>query len=306
MANFKIVETKIPKRVTVSGAAGMVNQPEGGYIDFKDFHEDSFEDDTMISGGSKENIFASTVGLTVDYLTRYLLTNSKEEAFDMPYKGFEILKQYAIIKGMQIKVIHKLGLENDPEFEYSSLDEEIASTNWDKIYNKLLSRLDLELSDKYISAAVKLACFDVAYRSSPEYFTGIRHITPDSVTIDHIRCLIQRTLAMLQSYGPLISTGFNFPEAYTENIVNGDADYLTENTLWDLKVINDHFNQAHVMQLLLYWRFGMKSNPKQFSKTKFIGILSPRQNKAYRYDLSQIPKEFIDFLDYEIIGYKKD
>lgn len=303
MADFTILDTKIPEMMTVSGAAGMITQPRGGYIQFKDFQADTFEDDDFIDG-SEENIAASLVGLTVDYLTRYLLTKDKEKAFDISYKGYSILDKYSGLQSSEIKMIQKIFEGHDKKFEFRLL-EEIASTDWTKVYNTLMDRLDLELSDLCISSAAKLSGFDVAYRRGTQFFTGIRNINPDQNTIDHIRRLTQRTLVIIKNYGQLIDSGFDFPEAYTKQIVNADADYLTKDTLWDLKVIKGRFNKAHTMQLLLYWRLGMKSDPKKFSKVKYIGIISPRHNKAYRYELSQIPQEFIDFLDYKVIGYKQ-
>lgn len=305
MANFTILETKFPKNVTVSYAAGIITQPRGGYIQFKDFQEEIFEDEEMIDG-SNENISAALVGLTVDYLTRYLLSKDKEKAFDISYKGYSILDKYVTFMNKQIDKINKLGLGQDPKYTINSSYEEIASTDWTKVYDKLMSRLDLELSDLCISSAAKLSGFDVAYRRGPQFFTGIRNINPDPTTIEHIRKLTQRTLAIIKSYGELIDSGFDFPKAYTKQIVNGDADYLTEDTLWDLKVIKGRFNKAHTIQLLLYWRLGMKSDPEKYSKVKYIGIISPRHNKAYRYNVSQIPQEFIDFLDYKAIGYKQN
>lgn len=279
MADFKILETEIPERMSINYAAGMINQPRGGYLNFKDFQEDTFEDEDFIDG-SKENISPYLVSIIVDYLTSYLLTKQKEESFDIALKGVKAIQQYASA-------------------------EDSNSTDYREIYDKLMNRLDLELSDLCISSAAKLACFGVAYKRGPEYFTGIRDINPDTITIDHIRKLVHRNLTILKSYSEVIELDVDFPKAYTGNIIDGSADYLSDDTLWDLRVLKNRFNKNHSMQLLIAWRLGMKQNHRKYSKVKYIGIISPRHNKAYRYDLSQIPQEFIDFLDYKVIGYKQ-
>lgn len=296
MADFKIIETKLPSMMTVSQAVGVINQPRGGYINPKDLEETAFEGDPIIDL-SQENIHSSLIGLSVDYLSRYLLTKDKENSFDIPLKGVMALQHYAYDI--------RLGMEYDFSNSYDLLDEEIAFTNYQEMYRKLLDNLDTELSDLCIASAAKLSGFDVAYRRGPEYFVGVDQIEPDDTTIEHIRQLTKRTVNMLKKYGKLVDAGFDFPKAYTRRIINADADYLTEDTLWDLKVIKGKFGKGHIMQLLLYWRLGMKDSPKKFSKVKYIGIISPRHNKAYRYELSQIPQEFIDFLDYKVIGYKQ-
>lgn len=297
MTDFTILTTESPKHMLVSQAAGIITQPRGGYLSFKDFQEDTFEDEEFIDR-AKENILASLVSLTVDYLSKYLLTNKKDRVFKKIKVGLYHLENYAALLAVRM-------LDEQSE-SYSCLDKEISSTDWKSIYYKLMNQLDLELSDQCITASVKLAYFDVIYGRGPEYFTGIRQVKPNKMTKEHIRKLVHRTLEIIKNYGEIIGSDINFyRKTYTDQIIAGGADYLTEDTLWNLGVIEDKFDENHSIQLLLAWRLGMKQNHRKYSKVKYIGIISPRHNKAYRYDLSQIPQEFIDFLDYKVIGYKQ-
>ena len=86
-------------------------------------------------------------------------------------------------------------------------------------------------------------------------------------------------------------------------VAKGDADYLTKDTLWDLKVLKDHFNKNHTMQLLIYRRMGLRSDYDTFKNVKFLGIYNPRQNKVFTYDLLKLSSEIIRIIDEEVIGY---
>lgn len=171
--------------------------------------------------------------------------------------------------------------------EYHALDE----------FDSLLEQINYDLSDKTIIAASKLTGFDVAYRRSIIGFRGIDGINPDAQTCQNIRELTKRTLHMLNEYGGVIDEGFNFPGAYNDIIVNGDADYLTDDTLWDLKVIKGEIGKGHTFQLLLYWRLGMKSDAKKFCKVKYLGVVNPRRGEVCRCDVKTIDKDLIEFVD---------
>lgn len=68
-----------------------VKQPRGGYIKPKDFTTIDCNDNRTLH--EEENIFAGLVGLAVDYLTRFILGASKEEAFRISLLGAQIVNQ---------------------------------------------------------------------------------------------------------------------------------------------------------------------------------------------------------------------
>lgn len=115
--------------------------------------------------------------------------------------------------------------------------------------------------------------------------------------------MVKRTLNFFEKYGPITKDGFTFEGAYTKIIASGDGDYLTKDTLWDLKVLKNHFTKNHTLQLFIYRRMGLKSDYETFKNIKYLGIYNPRKNKVFTYELSKLSEETIRIVDEEVIGY---
>ena len=254
--------------MSVTRRANTIKQPRGGYVKRLDFKE------TPLGPGEEglyecENIHATLIGLAVDYLTRYVLTGDVKDAFK----------------------ISLLGAQNIGEVETA-----------ERLVRGVKKGIK-DLDDQSIINAVKLSGFDVCCRSSVLGYTPVSLIRPNADTIENIRIMVQRTLNFFELYGPLVLSGFTFKGGYTKIIASGDADYLTEDTLWDLKVLKNYINKNHIMQLLIYWRMGLRSDYETFKNVKFLGIYNPRQNKVFTYDLSKLSLEIIRIIDEEVIGY---
>ena len=84
------------------------------------------------------------------------------------------------------------------------------------------------------------------------YFKPVSEITPDTNTITNIITMIKRTLSFWEQYGPIIKDGFTFEGGYTPIISAGDGDYLTKDTLWDLKVLKEEIKPKYTLQLLIF------------------------------------------------------
>lgn len=271
--------------LTVSQCAKTLKQPRGGYLKRVDFEIKNFGGEYI--SNDNENISPITAGLVVDYLVRYKITKDKNLAFDIPLLG---------IRSLDLTLQSPLGaiLKNQFGNDFDPIE----------LSNELFNDLNLNFNDDSIIAACKLTAFDVAYRRSALDFTGIDDINPDEQTINQIKELVNRSLKIFDEYGGIIDSGFSFKGAYTKQIINGDADYLSPNILWDMKNIKGYIDKSHTIQLLIYWRLGMKSNPEKFSDVNFLGIINPRKDETYLYDLSNINEQLVEFVDKEIIGYK--
>lgn len=70
---------------SVTKRIGMVKQPYGGYLNKKQFEITTIDDGKTLN--ETENIHASLVGLVVDYLTRFMMGTSVEEAFKISLQG---------------------------------------------------------------------------------------------------------------------------------------------------------------------------------------------------------------------------
>ena len=115
--------------------------------------------------------------------------------------------------------------------------------------------------------------------------------------------MVNRALAFFNREGGITETNITFENAYTDIISSGDADYLTPNGLWDMKVSKHDLNAQQTLQLLIYYLMGLKSKPQRFESVDRIGFYNPRKNLCYWIDSSFIPQSVINIVSREIIGY---
>ncbi|MDR4887977.1 hypothetical protein RGU12_10495 [Fredinandcohnia sp. QZ13] len=249
--------------VSVTRRISQVKQPRGGYIKPKDFVVTDLSDDYTLN--ENENINGSLVGTAVDYLTRFLNGTPKKEVFRVSLMGaFNVKEPF---------------LADDLLFDIEGLD------------------------DTSIESACKMVGFDVAYRAGVMGYKPVDLINPDKETISNIRIMVNRGLNFLKLYGPIVKNGFTFEGGYTSTIDTGDGDFLTENTLWDFKVLKSAPTNKHSLQLLIYYLMGVHSNHSEFKKIENLGIYNPRLNKVYLLPINKISNEIINEVNTTVIGY---
>lgn len=241
-----------------------VKQPRGGYINPRMMEIVKLEND-IGQLNSEENVHATLIGLTVDYLTRFMTGTSLKESFEISLLGASIID-----------------------------DEDTAIT--------LLSDIK-GLDDNSIINAVMLTGYDVCFRSSPLGYRSIFELVPNATTIENIRIMVKRSISFLEQYGPKIIDGFTFEDGYTDTVSSGDGDFITNDTLWDFKVSKAKPKKEHTLQLLMYWRMGLHSIHPEFKRIKYLGIYNPRLNTVYRIDVNDISDEIIFEIEKNVIGY---
>ena len=240
-----------------------IKQPRGGYLNIKDFEVLDLDDGKILY--ENENMNPSTVGIVVDYLSRFMLTHDLVEAFKISLYGATLVNKV----------------------------EEAAY---------LLSQVE-GLDDKSIIAACKMASFDIAFRVSPASFSGYYHINPNEQTIKNIRTMVQRSLLFFEMFGPIIKDGFTFEGGYTDTISTGDGDFLTQDILFDFKVSKNEPNTKYTLQILVYYIMGLHSIHNCFKNLTGLGLFNPRLNKVYLYDLSKLSPEIIKEIEQNVICY---
>ena len=100
-------------------------------------------------------------------------------------------------------------------------------------------------------------------------------------------------------------SGFTFEDAgYTSTVDSGDGDFLTKDTIWEIKVLRSGVTSRHTLQLLMYWIMGIHSGRDVFKDISKLGIFNPRQNKVYLLGVDKIPDETIRAVENDIICYK--
>ena len=170
-----------------------ITQPHGGYLPTKFFNRTQLKDNRVLS--ENENIHGSNIGIAVDYLTRFMLGESAESAFEISLLGAEKIKQ---------------------KTKATSLLSQIKG-----------------LDDTSIINACKLSGYDVCFRASPIGYKPVEQIKPNADTVSNIRIMVERSLHFFKIYGPLTVSGFTFEGGYTQTVTAGDGDFCTKNTMWD-------------------------------------------------------------------------
>ncbi len=183
-----------------------VKQPRGGYIKPSQFDIKILDDGEMLF--EEENLHASIIGLTVDYLTRLYMGASVDDAFSISLRGATVAASFGASNAIQLA-------------------------------DKLLSNIK-GIDDKSVINACKLTTFDVWFRNMPAALMAKKatDTNPDSYTIQNIQTMVKRSVAFWDKYGPIVKDGFTFePYGYTQTVNSGDGDFLTRDTIWDFKAV---------------------------------------------------------------------
>lgn len=253
---------------TVTKRAKEFKQPRGGFLKPSEFEITNLDDGIVLK--ENENIGPGIIGTVVDYMTRFLEGTPLEEAFMISIKGSKLINK-----------------END------AMD--------------LLKNID-GLNNKSIISACKVVGFDTVLRAGPITYKPIEEINPDEDTIFNIITMVKRSQNFLLKYGPIVAEGMTFIGGYTPTVITGDADFMTEDTIWDFKVTKNPIKSFQTLQVFMYYLMGCKSiqlNAEYDFKNKIkrLGIYNPRKNEVYIKNISEIDQEIKERVEKEVIGY---
>ena len=94
--------------------------------------------------------------------------------------------------------------------------------------------------------------------------------------------MVNRGVNFLKRFSE-VKTGMTFEGGYTNIVVNGDCDYLTDNSLIDFKVLRGNVTNNHTLQILMYYLMGLHSiNSSEFQKVKWLALFNPRKNVVFK------------------------
>lgn len=241
----------------VTKVVNSTKQPRFGYLPINIFDLDSMESNNELNNFETENIHPSLVGMAVDYLTRFR-------------QGFDSIKAFNIsIRGAQ--------LADQADTALYLLDDIVNGTD-----------------DEEIISACKIVGFDVKYRAGilPK---PVESINPNEETIKNVRYMVERSCNYIDKLGGADFCGFSFSGAYENSIISiGDADFLTENSLIDLKVSKTKPSSKDTLQILIYYILGLRSVYKdEFKKISFLRFFNPRLNSEWKILIKDIPEDTI-------------
>ena len=235
-----------------------------------DFARVNFSDDKKLYPCEREGIHGSVIGRVVDTMTRWKLSGNKEEAF---YYAF-------------------LGAKNVGASDFARA--------------KMWFRHIRGLGDTSLIYATKLSAYEVWYRNPYQamLYGADLFVEPQFTALNNIRAFIERSVRFFEKYSPCVKSGFSFEtDGYTRTITSGDGDYLSVDTLWDMKVLRNSPETKHALQVLMYWIMGQHSGQEIFKNIKKIGIYNPRMDEAYILEVSKIRPEIIRAVEDDVICY---
>lgn len=252
--------------VSVTKRIKQIKQPHGGYIKPRSMSTETFGEG-IEALNPVESVDPILMGISIDYLTRYMLGTPKEAAFRISLNGASIINEYEKASQMLADVI---GLDKNS-----------------------------------VVNAVKLSGYDVCRRLGASGYVPVEEITPDDATVENIITMVNRSLKFFDAYGPIVLDGLHFGAGYTDIVSSGDGDFMTRDTLWDFKVSKSKIRSNQTLQLLMYWRMGLHSGIPEYKDIKYLGIFNPRMNTVSRIAVEDIPEDVIKIVEEDVIGYEK-
>lgn len=209
-----------------------------------------------------------------------------------------------IVIAVKNLIKYQLGIEKEDAFMTSIYGASNIEENY-KCF-KLLKKIN-SLDKKSIICACKLATYDVFTIPSSFILMNTKFpkkIKPDLKTIENIRTLVQRGINFDRNYEETFSFDIYFDDnAYTKNISTGKIDFLTNDTIWNYKISDRKYDKNDILKIIIYYLMLKHSDSKLYNEIKKVGIFNPKRNEAYVLEIKNIPKEFLDNIENDVIGY---
>ncbi len=273
---------------TVRQEAKKYVESKGAVIRLLEFERSFIKGAIPISRNS-ENIAPNIVGIVVDSMVRFHQSGDVCEAFKASFQG--------IINAEQAGEI----------------------TNGEGLAELFRTTIIYPTDEESIRQACKLAQFDKLYRKTGEIEELIE---PNDMTITHIKLMVERSINFFESEF-VVDAGVEFgvkPKkdnstgeiisdkctGYTPSVFNGEADYLTMDGLWDLKVLSGKPSNVDIIQLVMYWIMSQHAkNEPQFDGIDIqkIGFYNPREQEVYIMRVDDIDKLLV-LLDYRSLSFE--
>lgn len=285
-----------------------LKQPRYGYLPLKMFQEKTFVDKKGLFDRNCENVDASIVGLAVDYLTRYMSDNDSRIAFSISLLGAKVKNKWENAGYIKIDKLGKINLDFALITKQKSKKDKTL-----KLFNKFLKNVQ-GLDDDSIFNACRLAQYDDWFRAGSQLKTWKLIENINNETLENIRTMVVNSLNFFASEGKIIKHTLTFNDVnsnlpmtggYSKVVSFGDADFLTPNGLWDLKVSINKPSSKDTLQILMYWIMGLHSKQSCYQNISKIGFFNPRLNYAWYINTKDIDPKLIKFVEDEIICYGK-
>ena len=241
-----------------------VKQPYGGYLPVREMDVQRFDDGCELS---RQGIAEPTLlGTTVDSLFRLRLGGTPEEVFDLA-----------------IRVVAAHGVENPA------------------VFHKCLKEVDWQ-TNKGVAAAFRLCDlfqYGFSFTMGP---VRVNSRLYNKYDVANARVMLDRLQHWVMDK-TVIRNGFVMPGGYSEIVNCGDGDLLTQDGLWDIKLLKRSPTSKNTLQLLMYWRMGLRSEEPADFDVSHLGIFNPKLNMEWSARTDQISDDVVEEVERFAIGY---
>ncbi len=157
------------------------------------------------------------------------------------------------------------------------------------------------LDDESILNACRLVWFDQVCRGKQGF--GVPHdAVPNHETCENVHTMVKRVDSFLKQFGPIVVQCPLFGRC--TDAVGGDGDFVTRDTIWDLKVSKNKPSSKHTLQLAMYYLLACRSTVPEYKNLTKIGIFNPRLNVAYVLDMRTVSQSVIKKIETDVIRYR--
>ncbi|GCE64007.1 hypothetical protein MHSWG343_10150 [Candidatus Mycoplasma haematohominis] len=281
-----------PKTKIIKGTVTQIVSRESRSFPYKDeirkiFKKEIFNKSPLLS--TKGVLDARLIGLTVEYLSKYLC-------------GWDVQEAITTFKN-NLVLLESMSQEH---FEHYLQTAE-----------KLNQEEDRQLSNDLISDFMNLSAYDRIYRAG----AGVEAVVelqnsnkPSEEEFEYITQLINRSMEFLKKCEPMFKHPLKFrPETFKHcsHLSNADGDFYSDLTILDFKVTK--YNGVYsddCLQVLTYWLLqrleNNLSNSKFDKEIEYIMIFNPNYNALYTCKVEDVTEEMIDFICERIMGVDKN
>lgn len=249
--------------VSITQRIKQIKQPHGGYLPKKLFKYHKFPTSKI----NYDKKLATTIGMTVDYLSRYTLGSMPSKAFEISLQGARLVGKEDHVKG-------------------------------------LLKNINRSLDDRCILSACKIVQYDCYVRGTKPDFNINEEIKIDNSTLDAVRNMVQRVVSILRdNTNKVLKFNVKFPCPADYIVKQGDADFMTDDTLWDIKVSDKPINSKYTLQILMYYLQSTRSTI-DYSNIKYLALYSPVTDEIYYINVNDISDKIKYEVNNKVFGFK--
>lgn len=238
---------------------------EEAYLELDKFTVNDLNDGIKLN--DEENIKPALVASAAKALARILNGTPNVKAFELSLKVAEALGQKQVAEQLLLSITSS----NDPS----------------------------------VINATKLVSYEMALKSKAKDYQTIDQIDPDKDTIFNIRTMVTRGLLFLDQFGPMVKEAFGFGGAYTDEVTRDEADFLSQDSLWNFSYSTEEPSQEEILLLFSCYQLGKHTGQDEFKEIKKLGIFNPRFNKTYQINLADIPARTMLAIEKDVLGYEE-